>query len=142
MKRQETLRRRAGKNTTIAGVILSLACGGASQAQIAAVQAHRDALRQGITPDEQKIHAQGDAELARVEGRPDPSRSQLAVCSPGIGRPLIPPFAGPPLRRDHVDVFVRLERVDVPRLLDVAVQRIGLVLRQHMDLAQAGVQTV
>lgn len=85
MKRQETLRRRVGKNTTIAGIILSLACGCASQAQIAAVQAHRDALRQGITPDEQKIHAQVDAELARVEGRPDPSRSQLAVCSPGSG---------------------------------------------------------
>ncbi len=59
----------------------------------------------------------------------------------GVGRALEPGRAGALLRRHHLDVEIE-ERRQAPAARDVRVERVGLVLRQHLDLQQARVDQV
>ncbi len=58
-----------------------------------------------------------------------------------VGRALEPVLAGALLRRDGLDVVVEHRR-EVPRAGDVLLQRRALVLGEHLDLAQPGVDEV
>jgi hypothetical protein len=59
-----------------------------------------------------------------------------------IGRAAVPTLVDALLGRHHVDVFAQARLEEAPAALDVADQALGLVLRQHADAAQAGVDAV
>src|SRR5690606_21124103 len=60
----------------------------------------------------------------------------------GIGRAAIPALAGALLRRQQFDIFSKLVAQETPAMLYVLDQRMRLVLRQHADTANAGVDAV
>jgi len=66
---------------------------------------------------------------------------QVEVLVDGVGRPLEPERTPPHLRRDGGHVVVE-QRREAPRLADVAVQAVALVLREDDDLQVAGVGEV
>jgi len=59
-----------------------------------------------------------------------------------VGRSLIPHLGDPLLRRDHLDILAQLPAEEPPPLIEVPVQARRLVLRQHQDLAQVGIDAV
>ncbi len=76
----------------------------------------------------------------RVAGRGLLDRVDVLVDR--VGRPLIPHLGDPLLGRDHLDVLAELAAEELPPLVDMPVQAGGLVLRQHEDLANVGVDAV
>ena len=70
------------------------------------------------------------------------SLQQVEVLVDGVRGSLVPRFARPHLRRDQRDVLAQLGVVDGPPVAQVLLQRIGLVLRQHENAAQSGMQAV
>ena len=66
---------------------------------------------------------------------------QVEVLVDRVGRALEPERAAPHLRRDRGHVLVE-QRGEAPRLADVAVEAVALVLRQHDDLQVPGVGEV
>jgi len=59
-----------------------------------------------------------------------------------VGGAPVPLFADALLRRDRCDVFAQFGVQDIPSDPNVPVERMGLVLNQHRDAAQAGIQTI
>jgi hypothetical protein len=67
---------------------------------------------------------------------------EVDVLVDGVGGAAVPHLADAVLRRDAVEELAGLVVEDLPALQQVLVQRVGLVLRQHVDAAQAGVPDV
>src|SRR5690606_3568221 len=66
----------------------------------------------------------------------------LDVLKHGVRRAGIPALTFALLRRPELDVLVELGAQEAPALNDVLNQRVGLVLRQHADPPDAGVDAV
>ena len=67
---------------------------------------------------------------------------ELQVLPQRVGGALVPVRPEPLLRRDDLDELAELAAQVAPAALDVLDQRVRLVLRQHRDLADAGVDAV
>ena len=66
----------------------------------------------------------------------------VEVLVDGIGRAGIPAFLHALLGRHDIDELAQLAAQETPALLDMADQRVGLVLRQHANLPDTGIETV
>jgi len=66
----------------------------------------------------------------------------VQVLEHGIGGAAVPAIAQLLLRRHDVDVFAQAGLQEPPAAFDVTNQTLGLVLGQHPDAAQAGVNAV
>jgi len=66
----------------------------------------------------------------------------LHVLPQGVGRALVPLGPKPLLRRNDLDELAELAAEVTPAALDVLDQRMRLVLRQHRDLADAGIHAI
>ena len=82
--------------------------------------------------------------IARQDDRVAGGRllDRVDVLVDGVGRPLVPHLGDPLLGRDHLDVFPQLAAEELPPHVDVPVQAGGLVLGQHQDLAEVGIDAI
>ncbi len=76
----------------------------------------------------------------RVAG--DGLLDRVDVLVDGVGGPLVPHLGQALLGRDHLDVLAELAAEELPAQVDVPVQAGGLVLGEHQDLAEVGVDAV